>query len=173
MPVLNKSAAIVTLSIVLLFGLQSNAAAEGFYFGGGIYLTEAQFESLDESDETPALFVGYNLIDSNVFLLSAELGYYDLGDYSDNGVEVDADAYSLSAVGGLPLGPFIELFGKVGIAEVSVNTNDKDFDGSDSFYGVGIGFDVLDTLDIYVEYLDFDTEIDSNMIGVGLKLDLL
>lgn len=173
MPVFKTSASVAALFAVLLFGFQTNAVAEGFYIGAGIYQTQAQVDSLDETDETPALFLGYNLIDSNVFLLSAEFGYYDLGDYSDHGVTVDADAYTLSAVGTIPLGPFIELFGKVGVAQVSLSVNDDDDDGSEAFYGVGIGIDVLDTLDVYIEYLDFDTEVDSNMIGIGLRLDLL
>lgn len=156
-----------------LLGFQSNAAADGFYFGAGVYLGEAKVRTLDDSDSTIGGFIGYHLVDSNIFLLSAELGAYDLGEYSDDGVEVDADAITLSVNAGIPLGPFIELYGKVGIAEVSVEVNDEDFDGSESFYGAGIGFDFLDTVDIYLEYLEYDTEVDSSQIGVGIKLDLL
>ncbi len=156
----------------LLFGFQSSAIAEGFYFGAGAYVTEAELDNLDESDETLGFMVGYKLIDSNVFMLSAELGAYDLGDYSDDGTDVDADAFTLSAVAGIPLGPFIELYGKAGIAEVSVDVNDDDFDGSEAFYGAGVSLDFFDTVDIYVEYLDFDTEVDSTMIGAGIMLDL-
>jgi opacity protein-like surface antigen len=158
---------------LLLFGFQSNAAADGFYFGGGAYVSEAQVEALDDNDSTIGGFIGYHLIDSNFFLLSAELGFYDLGEYSEDGVEADADAITLAAHAGIPLGPFIELYGKIGVAEVSLEVNDDDFDGSESFYGAGISFDILDTIDIYLEYLEFDTEADSSLIGVGIKLDLL
>ena len=155
-----------------LVGFQSNAAAEGFYFGAAIYQSEASFDATDDTDEALSFLVGYHLIDSNIFLLSAELGAYDLGEYSSDGIDVDADAITLSVNAGIPLGPFIELYGKVGVAEVSGDVNGDDFDGSETFYGAGIAFDILDTIDIYVEYLDFDTEIDSNLIGVGIKLDL-
>jgi len=163
-------------SIVLLFTAllvyQSNAVAEGFYFGGGSYESEAQTDGLDETDTTFGLFVGYNLIDSNVFMLSAELGSYDLGEYSSDNNSVDGDAFSLSAVGGIPLGPFIELYGKIGVAEVDVSVNNDNFDGSEAFYGAGISFDNLHTFDIYVEYLEFDNEIDSRLLGAGVKIDL-
>ena len=155
-----------------LIGFQSNAAAEGFYFGAAAYQSAATVDTLDDTDETLSFLVGYHLIASNVFLLSAELGAYDLGEYSRDGVDVDADAIALSVNAGIPLGPFIELYGKVGVADVSVDVNGEDFDGSETFYGAGIAFDILDTIDIYVEYLEFDTEVDSNLIGVGIKLDL-
>ncbi|MCP4878696.1 MAG: porin family protein [Gammaproteobacteria bacterium] len=158
---------------VLLFGFQSNASADGFYFGGGAYQSEAKVETLDDSDSTIGGFIGYHLIDSNIFLLSAELGTYDLGEYSEDGVEVDSSAITLTANAGIPLGPFIELYGKIGVADVSVEVNDDNFDGSETFYGAGISFDILDTIDIYLEYLEFDTEVDSSLIGVGIKLDLL
>lgn len=157
---------------VFLGGFQSTAAADGFYFGAGAYQSEAKVEALDDTDETLGFLVGYHLIDSNVFLLSAELGAYDLGDYSSDGVDVDADAITLSANAGIPLGPFIELYGKIGVAEVSLDVNGDDFDGSETFYGAGIAFDILDTIDIYVEYLEYDTAVNSSLVGVGIKLDL-
>lgn len=155
-----------------LIGFQTNAAADGFYFGAGTYQSEAKVDSLDDSDETLGFLVGYHLIDSSVFMLSAELGSYDLGEYSNDGIDVDADAITLSANAGLPLGPFIELYGKIGIAEVSLDVNGDSSDGSESFYGAGVAFDILDTIDIYVEYLEFDTRVDSSLIGIGIKLDL-
>ena len=167
-----------TFIATLLFTLSasawhSTAWADGFYFGAGAYASEASVTNFDDDDETLGGFIGYHLIDSNVFLLSGELGYYDLGDYSGDGNEIDAEAITLSATAGLPLGPFIELYGKIGVADVTVTVNDDDFDGSESFYGAGIALDIFDTIDIYVEYLEFDTEVDSEMIGAGIKLDLL
>jgi hypothetical protein len=170
---LSASRKTITAFFILLFlGIQTPASADGFYFGGGAYVSEAKVLTLDETDETLAFIIGYNLIDSNFFLFSFELGAYDLGEYSSDDVEVDADAISLAAVGSLPLGPFIELYGKIGAAEVSVEVNDEDFDGTEAFYGVGISFDILDTIDIYLEYLEFDTEVDLNSVGVGIKFDL-
>ena len=162
-----------TLALVLMLaGFHSSAIADGFYLGVGAYQTEASLSSFDDEDETLGFLVGYHLIDSNIFLLSAELGSYDLGDYSGDGNDIDADAISLSLNAGLPVGPFIELYGKLGVADVSVSVNDKDFDGSENFLGVGVALDIFDTIDIYLEYLEFDTEVDSEMVGAGIKLDL-
>ena len=56
--------------------------------------------------------------------------------------------------------------------KVSVAENDDDFDGNEVFYGAGVSFDFFDTIDIYIEYLEFDTEVDSSLISAGIKLGL-
>ena len=56
--------------------------------------------------------------------------------------------------------------------KVSVAENDDDFDGSEAFCGAGVSFDFFDTIDIYIEYLEFDTEVDSSLIGAGIMLNL-
>jgi hypothetical protein len=61
-----------------------------------------------------------------------DFGEYDLGHYSDEESDVDADALTLSAVVGIPLGPFTELYGKACIADVSAEINDDDFDASEA-----------------------------------------
>ena len=156
----------------LLAGLQLHANADGLYFGGGVYFSEAEYQTLDDTDETLALLVGYNFIDSGFIMLSMELSAYDLGEYSDNGVNVDADAIGLAAVGTLPLGPFIELYAKVGSADVNIEINSNKFDDTETFQGAGVSLDLFDTIDFYLEYIEFDTEIDSRSIGLGIRLDL-
>jgi hypothetical protein len=56
--------------------------------------------------------------------------------------------------------------------KVSVAENDDDFGGSEAFCGSGVCFDFFDTIDIYIEYLEFDTEVDFNLIGAGIMLNL-
>ena len=158
---------------VLLIGFQSPTKADGLYFGGGVYLSEAEEQALDETDETFAFQLGYNFIDSSLIMLSVEFGVYDLGEYSEGGFEVDADAIGLAAVGNLPLGPFVELYAKAGVAEVDVEINSNKFDDTEPFYGAGVSFDILDTIDFYLEYIEFDTRVDSKMVGVGIRFDLL
>ena len=74
----------------------------------------------------------------------------------------------------LPLGPFFELYAKAGVAsaEVKLATSEKKSDktSEEAYYGVGASIDILDTIDIYVEYLVFDTSINSEVAGVGVKL---
>ena len=47
-----------------------------------------------------------SFIDTNFLMLSAELGYYDLGSYDSNDVDVDASAFTLAGVAYYPLGPY-------------------------------------------------------------------
>ena len=155
----------------------SIAHAKGFYIGGGIYQSYAEQGDFDEDDVVPALFAGYTFLDTNIFMMSAELGYYDLGEYdstvTDTKYEVDASAFTLAAVGYIPIGPFFEIYAKAGIASLSVDIKKdgikEDNDGEEAFGGIGFSFDVLDTIDIYAEYLVFDNEIDSSIAGLGVR----
>ncbi|MCF6345815.1 MAG: porin family protein [Thiomicrorhabdus sp.] len=153
----------------------STASAGGFYIGGGVYKANIDADLFSDEDIVPAGFLGYEILDLGVVMLSAELGYYDLGDYKKNGNTVDASAISLAGVVYLPIGPFIELYAKAGIASVSGETNSNgtkdDFDGTEAFGGAGFAIDIFDTIDIYAEYLTFDTEVNSELVGVGVRLD--
>ena len=71
--------------------LAAAAQADGLYFGGGVYASYAETDDLRETDETTGFQVGYLLLDSNVFMFALELGAYDLGEYSENNVEVEAE----------------------------------------------------------------------------------
>ena len=161
------------LSASLVFSASTHA--DDFYIGAGIYQSDVEISAFDDDDTVPAVFVGYQFFDSNFLMLSAELGYYDLGGYSGNNYKIDAQALTLAGVVYVPVGPFFELYAKAGMAAVSVDTKvngvKKDYDGTESFGGAGFAFDIFDTLDIYAEYLVFDTEVDSEMIGIGVRLD--
>jgi opacity protein-like surface antigen len=144
--------------------------ADGLYLGGGAYRADS-----DVGDDTvPGGFVGYTFVDSNFLMLSAEIGYYDLGNSGNRKEKVDASAITAGGVLALPLGPMFELYAKAGVASADIK---KDSPGnSDSstdekaYYGIGASLDLLDTIDIYIEYLVFDTNINSELAGVGLKL---
>jgi len=153
----------------------TQASADGFYIGAGIYSPEGEIETISDSDTTPAFFLGYQFIDTSVFMFSAEVGYYDLGSFNSQVSSVDADALTLAAVGYLPLGPFFEVYAKAGVAQTNVDytvgTIKDDLGGTDGFAGIGASVDIMDTVDIYVEYLMFDTEIESDSIGAGIRFD--
>jgi opacity protein-like surface antigen len=168
---------IASIISVLAITAPAQAYADGFYIGAGAYQANAEQDSFDDDDVVPALFVGYNLIDSNIFMVSAELGYYDLGGYSGSSLgsnyDIDASAFTLAAVGYLPIGPFFEVYAKAGVAmtsiDIEVNGSKNDADGEEFFGGIGASIDVLDTIDIYAEYLMFDTDIDTSIAGVGVR----
>jgi len=165
-----------TFSLLALGGT-SSAHADGFYIGAGIYQANAEEGSFDEDDTVPALFAGYYLLDTSIFMMSAELGYYDLGGFdgsADNiNYDIDASAITLAAVGYIPIGPFFEIYAKAGVASVSVDVETDnmkdDSDGTEVFGGIGASIDVLDTIDIYAEYLMFDTDVDSQLAGIGVR----
>jgi hypothetical protein len=153
----------------------STASADGFYIGAGAYKSSIDSNLFKDDDIVPAGFLGYQIMDVGILMLSAELGYYDLGDYKKNGNTVKGSAVTLAGVAYLPIGPFFELYAKAGLASINSKTNSNgtkgDFDGTDMFSGAGFALDIFDTVDIYVEYLRFDTDVDSELIGAGVRLD--
>lgn len=165
-----KSALVASLALSA-----TQASADGFYIGAGIYSPEATYAAIDESNTTPALFAGYQFIDTSIFMFSAELGYYDLGSYSDSFQKLESNALTLAAVGYLPIGPIFEVYAKVGVAQTTVdytiNGIKNDLGGTDGFGGIGASLDIMDTFDIYVEYLKFDSVAKSESVGVGVRFD--
>ncbi|MGK0500519.1 MAG: opacity protein-like surface antigen [Oceanicoccus sp.] len=162
---------VVTINTTLI----STAAADnGLYIGAGVYLADIDAAGIDGDETTTAFFLGYTFIDSILFMASIEAGYYDLGDFGSSDVEAEIDAYTVAAVLNLPIGPMFEIYGKAGVAfidaEVSVGPIDLSDDSEEIFYGVGASFDILDTIDIYAEYLLFDNDVDSKVAGIGVRL---
>jgi len=103
-------------------------------------------------------------------MLSGEVGSFDLGSYGKGGTDVDADAVTLAGVLGLAIGLAFEIYAKAGIASSDVKVNGKNEGGNESFSGVGFSIDILDTLDFYAEYLEFNTEVNSDLQGAGISL---
>lgn len=169
----------IALVLPLCGALPSTAQADSLYVGAGAYFTDVEIAAGGEDDITPAGFVGYQFLDSNVLMLSAEVGYYDLGAWSgtvnDTSFSVDARAITVAGVAYVPVGPFFEVYAKAGVAAVEVKTRFADIprtdDDTETFIGAGFAFDFFDTVDIYAEYLQFDNQIDSQMVGVGIRFD--
>lgn len=167
--------AAMLLCLVSSFSLRADA----LYLGAGAYFSDVEIAAGSEDDITPAGFVGYQFLDSNVLMLSAEVGYYDLGSWSGGLDEarysLDASALTFAGVAYVPLGPFFEVYAKGGLAAVEVKSHfagaSRTDDDTDTFIGAGVALDFFDTIDIYAEYLQFDNQIDSRMIGVGIRFD--
>lgn len=146
------------------------ARAEGLYLGAGVYYSDS-----DVGDDTvPAGFIGYTFVDTNFLMLAVEGGYYDLGDSSDRFEKLKADAWTAGGMASLPLGPFFELYAKGGVAFLNTELkqegrNDKNSD-EEAYYGAGVAIDILDTIDLYAEYIWFDTDYNSEVAGVGIRL---
>lgn len=158
----------------------ASAQADDFYLGAGAYITDLEVASFEDDNVTPAGFLGYQFLDSNLLMLSVEAGYYDLG--SSRGtlggqrISADASALTIAGVAYLPIGPMFEVYAKAGVGRMDIEGRIGDQvlneDGNEAFGGVGFAFDFLDTIDIYAEYLRFDNAVDSQMFGIGIRLDL-
>ncbi len=89
-------------------------------------------------------------------------------------LEAEGDGISAFAVGFLPTGP-VDLFAKVGLIawDSKIEGGVFDDDGSDLAYGVGAQFRVLG-LSIRAEYEKFEiSDVDLDMISVGLTYTFL
>jgi OOP family OmpA-OmpF porin len=159
--------------------------------------------SLDDSDTGYKIQAGYKFSEN----FALEFGYMDFGraSYSGDavpsedifnfhlGADVKAYGFNVDAVGTLPLGSGFSVFGKAGLVltrtEVSVSVSGSGVGGSASVdddesetgaapsLGVGVAFDLNDTLSVRLEYQrvfamktaadEFD-DIDADLASIGL-----
>jgi OOP family OmpA-OmpF porin len=149
---------------------------EGFYLGGGVGDFSAAVDEIDnlddvddvgidfsDSDNALKLFAGWHF--NRFFAVQAD--FVDFGESSgfvSPSVSGTSDVQGLapSIVGTLPIGP-IELFARVGYMfyEVDLNLTGGrviDESGEDLVYSAGIGIDVLDRVNLRLEYEEIDIE---------------
>ncbi|MDP5071896.1 MAG: outer membrane beta-barrel protein [Congregibacter sp.] len=176
---LMSAARLAGLVLAICASSVATVQADSLYVGAGAYFADGDTFAGSEDDVTPAGFIGYQFLDTNLLMLSAEVGYYDLGAFSgsqdDVRFSVDANALTFAGVAYVPIGPFFEVYAKAGVAAVEVQTRFADEsrtdDDTETFLGAGVALDIFDTIDIYAEYLQFDNQIDSQMFGVGIRFD--
>jgi len=149
---------------------------DGFYLGAGVgdYPSSVdEINSLDsiddagidfsDGDNAMKVFAGWHF--NRFFAVQAD--YVDFGESSGavtpsvSGTS-DVQGIAPSIVGTLPIGP-IELFARVGMMFYDVDLNLGggrliDESGEDLVYSAGIGIDVLDRLNLRLEYEEIDIE---------------
>jgi OOP family OmpA-OmpF porin len=150
----------------------------GFYLGGGVGQFNAQIDDVDEVDDAVEgwdeddtaykFFAGYRM---NQFL-SFELDYINLGEPSGAvtpGRNVDAavDGFAPYVIGSLPLGQWFEVYARLGYffydatLGVENEVDDRiefDEESEDLVYGVGVGANVGERLNVRLEYEKFDLQ---------------
>ena len=171
------AAALLTLPV-----LPAVAADNGFYLGGSIGQANLKVDDLtngistadfDGDDMAWKLIAGFRPLD----WLGLEAAYVNFGEPEDTvlgqKLKAEGDGISAFAVGFLPTGP-VDLYAKVGlISWDSKISGDFSDDGTDLAYGVGAQFRVLG-LSIRAEYEKFDvSDVDLDMISVGLTYTFL
>ena len=171
------AAALLTLPV-----LPAVAADNGFYLGGSVGQANLKIDDLsngistadfDADDTAFKLIAGMRPLD----WLGIEAAYVNFGEPEDTvlgqKLKADGDGISAFAVGFLPTGP-VDLFAKVGLISWDSKIGGTfDDDGTDLAYGVGAQFRVLG-LSIRAEYEKYDiSDVDLDMISVGLTYTFL
>ena len=151
--------------------------SEGLYLGVGVGDFSSavdEINSLDDvddvgidfsdSDNATRIFGGWRF--NRFFALQAD--FVDFGESSGSVATSvspgtsDVQGLAPSVVGTLPIGP-IELFGRAGVMfyEIDLNLTGGriiDESGEDPLWGVGIGLDIRDRLNLRLEYEEIDIE---------------
>ncbi|MBI1424497.1 MAG: outer membrane beta-barrel protein [Gammaproteobacteria bacterium] len=158
----------VLLAGTLATPLVAQAAQPGFYLGFG--LGQGNDVVLDQTSAAGKFFGGFNV---NRFL-GLELAYVNLGsNYCCDtfGSSFTQDGVSYEIVGYLPVSPYIDLFGKVGIYNWTVSSNYyyASDSGSNNDYGFGVNARVSRNVWLRGEYQKFQDVAggDVNMASVG------
>jgi opacity protein-like surface antigen len=177
---LKLAAALATLSVVATVPAiaQQQDEVSGWYIGGGVGQFNAQIDDVDDVDATVdewdeddtayKFFGGYRM---NRFL-AFELDYINLGEPSGAsipGFNVDAsvDGFAPYVVGTIPLGPYFEVYGRlgyyfydatVGIEDELDNRVEFDEESEDLVWGAGVGTNIGEKLNLRFEYERFDLQ---------------
>ena len=146
------------LPVLLLVGsvslsLPAVAAQPGLYFGAG--LGSGHDVVLDQDSSAGKLFFGFNV---NPYI-GMEVAYVNLGsNYIDYyGDKFTQDGASFELVGYLPITPYFNLFGKVGLFNWTASSNYYyAYDtGTDNTYGFGLSAQVAPRIWLRGEYQTF------------------
>jgi OmpA-OmpF porin, OOP family len=166
-----------------------------FYIGGSLGQAEAEgvcddvrtlvtgigtVSSCDEKDSAWKFFGGYQF--NRNFALEAS--YFDYGSVSASGqtfgipfsVSGDATAFGIAAMGILPLGDRVSLFGKLGLLNTEIDVTAAGIGGavseSDSetglHIGVGVMFDLGRNFSVRAEW-ERNDEAEIDMISIGAQ----
>jgi OmpA-OmpF porin, OOP family len=132
----------------------------GFYIGAGIGEANNKSGEFDGSDTAFQIFGGYSFNEH----FALELTYVDAGTQDDRIGEVEVTNESsgviVSALGAVPIGPIVSLYGKVGYAFYDAdatfrlgNLQERESDSDeDPAYGVGVELAILRGLRLRAEY---------------------
>jgi opacity protein-like surface antigen len=178
-----RKAILFAAALLALPVLPAVAADNGFYLGGSVGQAGLKIDDLtdgalpnddfDGDDTAWKLIAGFRPLD----WLGLEAAYVNFGEPEDTvlgqKLKAKGDGISAFAVGFLPTGP-VDLYAKVGlISWDSKIASGFDDSGTDLAYGVGAQFRVL-SLSIRAEYEKFDvSDVDLDMISVGLTYTFL
>jgi opacity protein-like surface antigen len=170
--------ALASMAMASVAFAQEQEEVSGFYLGAGagqfnagiddVDDVDATVDEWDEEDTAYKLFAGYRV---NRFL-GFELDYINLGEPSGAvvpGVNFDAavDGFAPYVVGTIPLGPYFEVYGRLGYYFYDATTGieneldnrvELDEESEDLVWGAGVGANLGEKLNLRLEYERFDLE---------------
>ncbi len=167
-------------AILLTLSISGTALAQnGFYAGASIGQATIDgcsgVNNCDDDDTAWKIFGGWELNPNIAF----EAAYADFGEISGSiggsSVRTEADGWSLSAKGILPLNEKFDVFGKLGMIIWDVDgggaASRGDDDGTDLMFGLGAQYMFNDQYGIVGEWewYDIDDDIDLFSIGALIK----
>ncbi len=172
-PILAASVLALALGAVS-FGAHA-ADPDGFYVGAGAGQSMIDEDFADDEDTAFQVFAGYQF---NRYF-GAEAAYTDFGkvDVTGNVGELEADSWSLVAVGTVPFTDRFSGYAKAGFhdwdAELDVPAVGlADDNGTDPTYGLGLQYRFTDNLSLRGEYSRFEMDdVDVDLAQLQLRVD--
>ncbi len=157
--------------------------AEGLFLGLQYSFIDADLEdksiNYKEDDHLEAynFIMGYTLNNNLAF----EIFWGEQG--TNDSTELDFEIESMTGaniLGILPVADFLDLYGKLGIADIHFDNSNGDETLTDFLYGLGVSINVIEQFSIKLEYLqyqsgDYDnytTDIDLKTFNFGFYLNL-
>jgi OOP family OmpA-OmpF porin len=168
-----KFAAATVLGLLSLAALAPTAAAadNGFYLGAGLSNTNFDVEVAGVSDDFDdngfKVIAGFRPLD----WLAFEANYIDLGGTDEDGLSIDSNALTASALVLAEIG-IVDLYARVGMAnwntDFSVDgVGSASDDGWEPTYGVGVGVH-FGSIGVRAEYERFSTEALNDQIDTDV-----
>ncbi|MDO6746079.1 porin family protein [Gilvimarinus sp. 1_MG-2023] len=141
-----------------------------FSVGGGYGVTTLKDEDFDEDETAKKAFA---LVKFNEYI-GLEGGYIDFDESSNEALNFDPSGATLALLLEAPITQRFSVYAKGGQlwwdGEVSLNTDlvdaNTDFDGDETFWGLGAKFQLAEHLDLRVEYERFNFEIEQDEVNV-------
>ena len=147
-----------------------------FSIGAGYGVTTLKDEDFDEDEAAKKVFA---VMKFNEYI-GVEAAYIDFDDAGNDTVNLDPKGTALNLILELPVSESFSLYAKGGqfwweadaevdAAEFSLS---DDYDGDETFWGVGAKFRLAENLDLRVEYERFNFEISRDEINVLQPRDI-
>ena len=154
--------------VLLSLPLLANAELVQSEMYGGASIGVPNYDKLNTSDVGFKLYGGYMLYD----YLGLDIAYVNLGNPTNNNLDLKLSGFSVSALGNIPVNNQISLFAKVGTfvwsASGSGLANDS---GNDLNFGIGANFNASDNIFIHGEVEQYNADEETVlMYSIGVLL---